>query len=336
MAQACAPRHKLITLLKSKSLLVKCLLRLLLPITLLLALPVQAYTGITIVMSHASTTNEEFVQQFKEALSSDQSHTMQVNVINLTEVDRLTVAENSELVIALGVRALQASSKLKHTTPVLGVFVPLPTFNQLMYKSGRRLGIFSAIVLDQPFKRQIGLAKIAMPAAKNMAILLGTASNRYEDFLREAAEQNGFNVDVRELASSADLIPTLESIFNTNDVLLAIPDPIVYNRETAQPILLTSYRHQVPVIGYSKSYVKAGALASVFSNAKQLATQAAEIAINSQKHTSRLPPPVVPKYFSVIINRQVQRSLNLKLADENDIYQQLLALEASEPMEAAQ
>jgi ABC-type uncharacterized transport system substrate-binding protein len=92
----------------------------------------------------------------------------------------------------------------------------------------------------------------------------------------------------------------------------------------------------VPVIGYSKSYVKAGALASVFSNAKQLATQAAEIAINSQKHTKSLPPPVVPKYFSVIINRQVQRSLNLKLADENDIYQQLLALEASEPMEAAQ
>jgi hypothetical protein len=32
----------------------------------------------------------------------------------------------------------------------------------------------------------------------------------------------------------------------------------------------------------------------------------------------------------------VQRSLNLKLADENDIYQQLLALEASGPMEAAQ
>ncbi|MFV1921003.1 MAG: ABC transporter substrate-binding protein [Methylotenera sp.] len=310
--------------------------RLLLPLMLMLSLPVQAYTGITIVMSHASTANEEFVQQFKEALSSDQSHTMQVNVINLTEVDRLTVAENSELVIALGVRALQASSKLKHTTPVLGVFVPLPTFNQLMYKSGRRLGIFSAIVLDQPFKRQIGLAKIAMPEAKNMAILLGTASNRYEDFLREAAEQNGFNVDIRELSSSSELIPTLESIFNTNDVLLAIPDPIVYNRETAQPILLTSYRHQIPVIGYSKSYVKAGALASVFSNAKQLATQAAEIAISSQKHTSNLPPPVVPKYFSVIINRQVQRSLNLKLADENEIYQQLLALEASEPMEAAQ
>ncbi len=326
----------MIALLKFKKLLIQYLSQFLLPLALLLPLSAQAYTGITIVMSHASDVNDDFVQQFKKTLSSDQTHTMQVTIINLSEEDKLVVAENSELVVALGVRALQASSKLKHTTPVLGVFIPLPTFNHLMYKSGRRLGIFSAIVLDQPFKRQIGLAKIAMPSAKNMAILLGTTSNRYEDFLREAAEQSGFNIDVRELASKSDIIPTLESIFNTNDVLLAIPDPIVYNRETAQPILLTSYRHQVPVIGYSKSYVKAGALASVFSNAKQLAIQAAEIAINAQKHTSRLPPPVAPKYFSVIINRQVQRSLNLKLADENDIYQQLLALEASEPMEAAQ
>jgi len=241
----------------------------------------------------------------------------------------LTVAENSELVIALGVKALQASSKLKHTTPVLGVFTPLPTFNRLLYQSGRRLGIFSAIVLDQPYRRQIGLARIVLPEAKNLGILLGTTSNQYEDFLREGAERSGFSVNVEEVASSADLIPKLEKIFVSNDALLAIPDPLVYNRETAQPILLTSYRHQTPVFGYSRSYVKAGALASVFSNAKHLAKQAAEIAIREQA-TNRLPPPQVPKYFSVIINRQVQRSLNLQLGDENVIYQALLKLEASQ------
>lgn len=295
-------------------------------------LTVYAYTGITIVMSNASSTNVEFVQQFKEVLSADKTHTMKVNVVNLSEVERLVVAENSELVVALGVKALQASSKLKHTTPVLGVFTPLPAFNQLLFKSGRKLGAFSAIVLDQPYKRQIGLAKIALPKAKNLGILIGSTSNRYEDFLREAAEKHGFNVQIEEVNGEATLIPTLETIFETNDVLLAIPDPLIYNRETAQPILLTSYRHQVPVFGYSKSYVKAGALASVFSNAKHLAKQAVEIAVKTQKEKSLLPPPVVPKYFSVIINRQVQRSLGLHLADENDIYQQLLALEAAQPV----
>lgn len=291
----------------------------------------QAYTGITIVMSTASETNLEFVQAFKEELIANKNHALKVNLIDLSEVERLTVAENSELVIALGVKALEASSKLKHTTPVLGVFIPLPTFNQLLYKSGRRLGIFSAIVLDQPYKRQIGLARIALPEAKNLGILLGSTSSRYEDFLRDAAEKIGFNVEILEVDSDADLIPKLEAIFETSDLLLAIPDPLVYNRETAQSILLTSYRHQVPVFGYSKSYVKAGALASVFSNAQHLAKQAAEIAVDSQNAATVLPPPIVPKYFSIILNRQVQRSLNLQVVDENDIYKKLLALEANQP-----
>lgn len=292
----------------------------------------QAYTGITIVMSHTSSTNNEFIEEFKAQLLADKSHTMKVNVIDLSVEEKLTVAENSELVIALGVTALQASSKLKPTTPVLGVFIPLPAFNSLMYKSGRRLGIFSAIVLDQPYKRQIGLAKIALPSAKNLGILLGSTSNRYEDFLVEAGEKHGFNVHIEEVNSELNFISTLENILETNDILLAIPDLLVYNRETAQPILLTSYRHQVPVFGYSKSYVKAGALASVFSSAKHLAKQAVEIAVESQSNKSFLPPPTVPKYYSVIINRQVQRSLGLKIADENEIYQQLLTMEAKDPV----
>lgn len=303
----------------------------LLPLVFLLPLPAHAYTGVTIVMSTASATNQEFVQKFKEELVAHDVNTLKVKLINLSEVEKLRVAENSELVIALGVKALSASSKLKHTTPVLGVFVPLPTFNRLLFKSGRRLGIFSAIILDQPYKRQIGLVKVSLPKAKNLGILLGSASNRYEDFLREAAEKHGFNVEVSEVESSKELISKLEMILDTNDVLLAIPDPLVYNRETAQSILLTSYRHQVPVFGYSRSYVKAGAIASVFSNATHLAKQAAEIAIETQNASSILPPPIVPKYFSVIVNHQVQRSLNLQLTDENDIYKKLLALETRQP-----
>jgi putative tryptophan/tyrosine transport system substrate-binding protein len=297
---------------------------------------VQAYTGITIVMSTASSANMEFVDEFKAQLDANKTHTMKVNVIDLSQEEKLIVAENSELVIALGVKALEVSSKLKYTTPVLGVFTPLPAFNELLYKSGRRLGIFSAIVLDQPYKRQIELARIILPKAKNLGVLLGSTSNRYEDFLREAAEKSGFNIEVEEVGSTNDLIPKLEKIFETNDVLLAIPDPLVYNRETAQSILLTSYRHQVPVFGYSRSYVKAGALASVFSNAKHLAKQAAEVAIEAQIATNLLPPPQVPKYFSVIVNRQVERSLNLKLGDENVIYEKLLALEAKNPAGVAE
>ena len=290
----------------------------------------QAYTGITIVMSASTATNLEFVDNFKAELAAVKNNNLKVKVIELNETEKLVVAENSELVIALGVKALEAASKLKHTTPVLGVFTPMPVFNSLLEKSKRDLDIFSAVVLDQPYWRQMSLIKTILPEAKKMGILLGKTSSRYGDILVEEGEEVGLNVDVENVSQESDLIPKLKQVLEANDVLLAIPDPLIYNRETAEPILLTSYRHQKPVFGYSQSYVRAGALAAVYSNTKQLARQTAEIAIHAQQAPGILPPPQAPKYFSILVNRQVARSLSIPVMDDDVIYKKMLQLEMIE------
>ena len=287
----------------------------------------QAYTGITIVMGTPTDTNLEFVEALKLELMNAKSTNLRVKVIDLSETDKLTVAENSELVIALGVKALEICSKLKLTTPVLGVFTPLPTFNSLLAKSKRMLGNFSAIVLDQPYSRRLALIKTVLPEAKNLGVLLGPDSTSDMDDIREAGENAQLNVLQNSIQQQADLIPHLATLLEISDALMAVPDSLIYTRETVQPILLTSYRHQKPVFGFSQSYVRAGALAAVYSTSKQLAKQAAEISIKSQPLSSTLPPPQVPKYFSVAINYQVARALNIQIADENSINKRLLALE---------
>ncbi len=294
----------------------------------------HAYTGITIVLSAPSQTNLDFVDSFKEELIATKNHNLKVKVIDLQETEKLIVAENSELVIALGVKALTAASKLKHTTPVIGVFTPMPTFNALLESSGRDLGIFSAIVLDQPYSRQISLIKTVLPEIKTLGILLGSTSSRYAEHLRDEGEKNSLNVSLETINDESELIPKLQKVLESNDALLAIPDPSIYNRETAQPILLTSYRHQKPVFGYSQSYVRAGALAAVYSNTKHLAKQAAEIAIKTQQAPGLLPPPQTPKYFSVLVNHQVARSLNITVMNDEDIYKILLKLEMTQHEEA--
>lgn len=288
----------------------------------------QAYTGVTIVLSASTPVNQEFVKNFKDELVRMAAINLRINVIDLQEEDKLVVAENSELVIALGVKALEAASKLKHTTPVLGIFTPLPTFNNVLLASRRDLGNFSAIVLDQPYLRQMSLIKTILPDARNIGILLGPTSSQYSELLREEAEKNALSVSEENIYQDSDLIPKLQKTLEVTDALMAIPDPLIYSRETAQPILLTSYRHQKPVFGYSQSYVRAGALAAVYSKSNQLARQAAEIAINSQLAPSLLPPPQTPKYFSVIVNYQVGRSLNIPILDEEVLYKKMLELEA--------
>ncbi|MDP1658891.1 MAG: ABC transporter substrate binding protein [Methylotenera sp.] len=290
----------------------------------------HAYTGVTIVMTAPTQANLEFVDQFKAELAKRKHINLRTNVITLSVAEKLVVAENSELVIALGVKALEASSKLKHTTPVIGVFTPLPAFNSLLLKSKRELGNFSAIVLDQPYARQMSLIKQVLPEAKTLGILLGSTSSQYGDFLKEEGEKSGFSILEENVNQEADLIPKLKKLLEITDALVAIPDPLIYSRETAQPILLTSYRHQKPIFGYSQSYVRAGGLAAVYSSSKQLAKQAAEIAIKSQQAPSELPLPQAPKYFSIMLNYQVARSLNIPLQDEETIYKKMLGPDAKE------
>jgi putative ABC transport system substrate-binding protein len=287
----------------------------------------RAYTGITIVMGTSTDTNLQFVEAFKMELINAKSTNLRVKVIDLSQVEKLVVAENSELVIALGIKALEDASKLKLTTPVLGVYTPLPTFNSVLAKSRRMLGNFSAIVLDQPYSRRFALVKTVLPEVKNLGVLLGPNSFSDMDDIRETGESSQLNVLQESVQQQADLIPHLTTLLEVSDALLAVPDSLVYTRETVQPILLTSYRHQKPVFGFSQSYVRAGALAAVYSTSKQLAKQAAEISIKSQQLSSTLPPPQVPKYFSVAVNYQVARSLNIQIADENSINRRLLALE---------
>lgn len=284
----------------------------------------QAYTGVTIVFSAQTQANQEFIDTFKTELANNKNNNLKVKIITLQETEKLVVAENSELVIALGVKALEASAKLKFTTPVLGVFTPMPSFNSLLVKTKRDLGNFSAIVLDQPFSRQVFLMRNILPEAKKIGVLLGPTSSQFADAIKEEGEESGFSVMEEIAFREPDLIPKLKDVLETSDVLMAVPDPMIYNRETAQPILLTSYRHQKPVIGYSQSYVRAGALAAVYSSSKQLAKQAAEIALKSQQSPSLLPPPQAPKYFSIMVNYQVARSLNIALKSDEEIYQKVL------------
>jgi putative tryptophan/tyrosine transport system substrate-binding protein len=293
----------------------------------------NAYTGITIVLSAQTQANQEFIDAFKAELVSAKNTSLRIKVIELREAEKLIVAENSELVIALGVKALEASAKLKYTTPVLGIFTPMPTFNSLLVKSKRDLGNFSAIVLDQPFSRQMLLIQSILPGSKKIGVLLGPTSSQFADQIKEEGEESGFSVMEANVYREVDLIPKLKEALETAEALLAVPDPMIYSRETAQPILLTSYRHQKPIFGYSQSYVRAGALAAVYSTSKQMAKQAAEIALSSQQAPSLLPPPQAPKYFSIMLNYQVARSLNITLKSDEEIYQKVLAADELEAKE---
>jgi len=128
---------------------------------------------------------------------------------------------------------------------------------------------------------------------------------------------------ITQSANSTDeLFSSLENVLNGSDVLLAVPDRTIYSSSNIRNILLTSFHHNVPLVGLSQAYVNAGALCAIFSTPEQLAEQtgAAVIAFAQSRH---LPEPQYPDDFTVAVNPQVARSMGIELPPAETIRERM-------------
>ncbi len=295
--------------------------------SLLAASPVQAADGIAVVLSERGGAYSEFFDALNTSLAQMPGR-RSVRLAGVTapgeKLDESEVAD-AALVVAVGAGATRAMARLDNGPPVLSVLVPRLTFERIVGDSGRRLRPpgFSALYLDQPLSRQFNLLRHALPGRKRVAALLGPESAALLPRLRSAGNKGGFDLQVEHVSEEGEIVPALNRLLPESDVLLALPDSLAFNRNTARPILLTTYRHQRPLVGFSQAYVTAGALVAVFSTPAQMARQAAEYLRALPAGKVSLGAPQYPNHFSVVVNRNVARSLGLDVPDENSLREAL-------------
>lgn len=97
-----------------------------------------------------------------------------------------------------------------------------------------------------------------------------------------------------------------------SDVLLGLDDPDLYNAKTAKNVLLSSYGRQMALIGPNAGFVRAGALASTYSD------QDDWLAVLDQlldQPPARWPRSLYPAHYGVSGNQQVARALGLEPID---------------------
>ncbi|MCW8944194.1 MAG: hypothetical protein OQL27_05415 [Sedimenticola sp.] len=230
--------------------------------------------------------------------------------------DSLVIPANTKLVITLGLKAAEVVQRLNTGLPTVHALLPKSSADLLLRSSNQ-----TAIYLDQPSDRQLKLARL-ITKTPHIGLLLGKNSATIEvEFIRKANEQS-IPVSYRNVIAEESVGPLLKELLEESNILLALPDPTVFNRRTIFNILLSSYHNKVPVIGFSSAYVKAGALISVFSKPEEIALHLTEFSIKYlNSDTTVLPNPEYPKYFSVEINHSVARSLGISLPDEQELIQ---------------
>lgn len=221
--------------------------------------------------------------------------------------------DSARVVVTLGTPALRAVLAQTGRTPVIATLLPKVGYERVLEESGKRTGSqSSAIYLDQPLGRQLDLLRLALPKSRRLGAVWGQESASQQPALLAAAQARDFELVSGLVKPSAALGEVLRSVLTEADALIVVPDPQVFNGNTVPNVLITSYRARVPVIAVSPSYVRAGALLSVYSTPAQLGVQAAA-AVQTLLQTGVLPSSQYPQNFEVAVNDLVARSLGLSL-----------------------
>lgn len=289
----------------------------------LLLVSAQAVAArVTVVLSDDSAPYQE-VYQVIRAYLDDTSH--EVIRVYAEKLNAASLSE-SRLAVAVGVRAAESLAALPVQPPVLAVLVPrawyVKTGRTRLSNGGGRSA--SAIYLDQPLERQVRLIRQAFPEVRRVGMLVSAEQSGLVGELDEALQAQRLGLVHVTLSGEERLITALENVLSDAELLLAVPDPLIFNRNTAQSLFLTSYRYRAPVLGYSRSLTRAGALLSLHSSPAQIGRQAAEWVKGAiQGVPVNLPPPAHPAYFSISINEQVARSLGFTLPPEIELEKRL-------------
>lgn len=279
------------------------------------------------MLSEESPAHREVAETIRAELGRDAGTPATVRIFLAPAFDSLPRSE-LQAVVAVGAKAAHAAAGEKRL-PVLNTLVPRRTFERIAAESGRSADSrrFSAVFLDQPPARQLELVRLALPNATRVALLLGAESEPLYAAFQAAAAERRLRISAQKAGADNELYPALQQLLAEADVLLALPDPVVFNSSTIPNILLTTYRHRLPVVGFSAAYIRAGAVLALYSTPAQIGSQAADM-LRGALATGLLPPPQHPRQFTVGTNPHVARSLGLAIEDAVALEQKLRQVEA--------
>lgn len=235
-----------------------------------------------------------------------------------------------QLVVTVGTRAAQAVFDARIGVPTLRVLIARNAHEALLAqaKDANLKTPVTAIYIEQPWLRQFDFVRRVLPKAERFGAILGPASQQDAARITSVAAQQNLMPLLRILTAQEDAGAAFKAIVEQSDVMLAVPDPAVLTPSSAKWLLYTAYQRGIPVVGFSRAYVSAGALGAVFSTPGQIGRQAAEMAARfTQEGLADLGPSIFPTYFSVAINRSVARSLRLDVPDEAELLRKLNAPE---------
>ncbi|MCK4586780.1 MAG: hypothetical protein KAU29_05535 [Gammaproteobacteria bacterium] len=303
-------------------------------IILLLFMPSLSYgenLNITLIPSSNSDAYTTTIEYIKTTIKKYSGNSIKTRTIAIEDVytEKDSLPDTTDLFLPIGQRALQETLKYSKGTPVLSSLISESDFLRIISKEtipNKALNI-GAIYIDQPLRRHLLFSRLVVPNANRLGFIVSSGNRKTIRTLNSIVDNDIHHIEL--LNPGNNIISTLSLVLDDSDVVIALPDPIIFNLRTTRNILLSTYRKRVPIIGFSKSYVKAGALAAIYSTPESIGKQTGEyISHLAKQYSQKIKTEPLErshaKYFTISVNNNVSRSLGLPALNPDSLRKQLI------------
>jgi putative ABC transport system substrate-binding protein len=270
---------------------------------------------IGILMSQNDSPYQETVLGFRQALeaagvSADIGmYSLEGDVARARDAVRQELEHKPALLFAVGLLAVEAVKREAPAVPmVAGMILSAAELRGASHATG--------VVLELPLKTELEWLRRVLPDQKNVGLLY--SPSMVEARIREAgqlADGFGLKLHVRRVEGPRDLPAELDSMVRHIGVLWGLTDPVVLNPQTAQAVLLFSFRNRIPMVGLSRSWVQAGALYALGRDFPDIGAQCAEQGLKILRGVPITRIPVVPpRTTGIVLNLRTARHMKIELS----------------------
>jgi putative ABC transport system substrate-binding protein len=217
--------------------------------------------------------------------------------------------EKPDIILTIGVLATTIAKEEIKDIPI--VFCMVINHARFQLTGANITGIAAEISIEEQLKGYqtiLGQLKdlgVIYDPSKTGNIIV-TAEEKVKDL--------GVNLVKYEINSPKMVSNAMENLIGKIDALWLLPDSTVVTKKSFDLIKSTTLENKIPLLCTSDVFVKAGALAAVFSDYKCVGSQAAQLAGEILEKPSPGSLGIVnPDRFKIAINTDTAEKLGLKL-----------------------
>ena len=281
------------------------------PVSVVAALP-----KVVIVLSQESSPYVDMVQGFRTSLAGAgvqaqiEIHNLKGNSEHAPNVLRPFKNEPPTMFLTAGSLATQAVLAEHEEVPVIASL----TAHLEKFKKGNLTGVG----LEFSLESQFDVMRRILPELATVGVLYSPKENQETiDTASKFAKKIGVKLVAKPVDTPRELPDALESLANNIDLLWGITDQVVVSPQTAEPILLFSFRNKIPFAGLSTPWVKAGSFYALERDYGDIGNQCAEIVVKILNKTAPGTIQVVPpRKVLFSINLKTARTMHLKLSEQ--------------------